>query len=105
MGEIELGEFKEGRPYGRVTIYGEKDVCYNQVIEDPELDWTKQRLKPVKIHVNELWKAYYRKDMIAQRSLGDYDETVVKNPVFSQLMLEGKLNSKVQTKGKENKEN
>ena len=29
MGEIELGEFKEGRPYGRVTIYGEKDVCYN----------------------------------------------------------------------------
>ena len=65
------------------------------MIEDPELDWTKQRLKPVKIDVNELWRAYYRKDMIAQRPLGDYDETVVKNPVFGNLILGGKLNLKM----------
>ena len=64
MGELELGEFREGKPYGRLTIYCDKGLCYNQIIEDPDEDWMKQRKKPVKVNADEMWKAYYRKDNI-----------------------------------------
>ena len=66
---MEYGEFKAGKPYGKVTVYIGDGRAFNVIFEDPDKSWLEQPRLPGR--VSEDNPAYYRRDHKAMRALTD----------------------------------
>ena len=67
---MEYGEFKAGKPYGKVTVYAQDGTVFNVLIEDPDESWLDQPKYPIPVSKDN--PAFYRRDHIALRPLTDY---------------------------------